>query len=661
MRNWRRITPLLRALLLGSVVTTSAVVTAGTLAGCSDPQDPQTHVDNLSDPMKRTQAIKRLLQFYEDAMTKDDKNREGENVKPLLDTIVPPLTELAKGGELDERTQGEVLAFLADSRDPRALPAIQKALEDYKPDDRRAEEYDTKIGDVVRNLGEMHRDGKLKDAPEIKQALFKIFTNLQAATPKAQNRSFFRLLNNVLVEISDPSWESELITMLNKPIKSAQQKNMKELTNQVYWQVTAAEILGNLKSEKAVKPLIKVVLSPFKANIATTAINALIKIDKPALDAAVALMNGEDTELKEYATEEAKRAAEDRGDTWEKKVKEAGESAYLNNAIVIVGNIGTQDALEPMMKAIDAGDKVTKSLVAAELYKLPLSEEAENKFKEVYAEVGVNDKIPPDDYAKEALIDSAGSFFDPELNGWLFEDGTKLKGAQADVQGVQATLLGVAIKGATVDQWQYVEALQKLALPEIKGKTDKYYFKDASKPKEEGPFTETELINKILALEIDQGTIREDKEKSSHGPMNDVQNLAMALHQAQYIRAAQNGKKVLDQCKADVDCYLGEINKPENNKRETAMVGEKAAYMASLLGGPEVKMKLVEMLPKVKNPSVQSIILFNILNKSPKGDPAVAKKLQEYVDKANESRDQEQIDEVKSYKQIIYRLQARQG
>ena len=100
-----------------------------------------------------------------------------------------------------------------------------------------------------------------------------------------------------------------------------------------------------------------------------------------------------------------------------------------------------------------------------------------------------------------------------------------------------------------------------------------------------------------------------------------------------------------------MNCYLGEINKPENNKRETAMIGEKAAYMACLLGGDDVKMKLVEMLPKVKNPSVTSIILFNLLNKSPKGDPAVAKKLQEYIDKANESRDQEQIDDTKAYKQ----------
>jgi hypothetical protein len=659
IRNWRRVTPLLRALLLGSAVTTSAFVAVGTVAGCSDPQDPQTHVDALKDPMKRNAAVKRLLQFYEDAMTKDDKDREGPFVKPLLDTVVPPLTEMANGGELDERTQGEVLAFLADSRDVRVLPALVKALDDYKPDDKRAEEYDTKIGDVVRNIGEMQRAGKLKDAPEVKKALFKIFTGLRASTPKAQNRGFFRLLNKVLVDISDPAWEAQLITMLNKQIKSGKQKHMKVLKNQVYWQVTASEILGTLKSKKAVKPLVKVVLSPFKANIATTSINALIKIGQPALDAAVALMNGEDTELKDYSTEEQKRAVEDRDEKWEKVAKKTGETAYLNNAIIIVGNIGTATALEPMLKAIDSGDKVTKSLVAAELYKLPFTQEGEDKFKEVYQSVGVNDKIPPDDYAKEALIDSAASFFDKELNGWLIADGVELKGSKADVQGVQATIFGVAIKAATQEQWQFVDALREKALPEIKGKTDKYYFKDAKKPKEEGPYTEVQMIDKIMKLEIEQGQIRKDKEGSKLGPMNDVQNVAMALHQAQYLRAAKNGKKVLDQCKDDVNCYLGEVNKPENNKRGTAMIGEKAAYMACLLGGEGVKMKLVEMLPKVKNPSITSIFLFNILNKSPKGDPAVEKKLQEYVNKAVESRDQAKISQTSGYKQIIYRLQAR--
>ncbi|MCA9625124.1 MAG: HEAT repeat domain-containing protein, partial [Myxococcales bacterium] len=641
-----------------SAVTVAA---AGTVAGCTDEQDPQTHVDRLSDPIKRTPAVKRLLQFYEDAMTRDDKNREGPAVKPLLDTVVPPLVELANSGELDSATQGDVLAFLADTRDVRALPALTKALENYKPDDKRAEEYDTKIGDVVRNLGEMQREEKLKDQPDVKKALFAIFRNLEAATPKAQNRSFFRTLNNVLVRISDPSWEDELISMLQKPIKSAKQKALKDLTNQVYWQVTAAEILGELRSKKAVEPLIKVVLSPFKANVATTAINALIKIGQPALDAAVKLMNGEDDALKTYAFEEAKRATEDRGDKFEKKEKEAAENAYLNNGIIIVGNIGTQAALEPMLAAIDKGDAITKSLVAAELYKLPVSDQAKDKFKEVYSSVGVTDKIPPDDYAKEALLNSAASFFDKDLNGWLLADGLELKGGADDVRSVQATILTIGIKAADEGQWTYVDQLKAKALPEIKTKADKYYFKDAKKPKEEGPFTEKELVDKILALEVEQGTIRADKEGSKHEPMEDTQNFAMALSQAQYLRAIKNGKEILDECKSDVACYLKAINDPKNNQRETATKGEKAAYMAALLGGDDVKMKLVEMLPKVRNPGVTEIILYAVLNKSPKGDPAVEKKLQDYVDEAADSRDAEKIDETKGYKQIIYRLQDRKS
>ena len=53
---------------------------------------------------------------------------------------------------------------------------------------------------------------------------------------------------------------------------------MVKLRDEVYWQTTAAELLGILKAQNAVKPLIKCVISPLKADIAPTAINALIKI-----------------------------------------------------------------------------------------------------------------------------------------------------------------------------------------------------------------------------------------------------------------------------------------------------------------------------------------------------------------------------------------------
>ena len=143
--------------------------------------------------------------------------------------------------------------------------------------------------------------------------------------------------------------------------------------------------------------------------------------------------------------------------------------------------------------------------------------------------------------------------------------------------------------------------------------------------------------------------------------MKDNRNLAMALHQAQYISAAKNGKAVLDECGAKVDCYLKKLTDPKATQRETAMQSEKAAYMVGLLAGDDVKMKLVDMLPRVKNAGVRAAILYIIINKSPKGDDAVAAKLQAYVDKAVEARDQAKIADTKPYKQIVYRLLARKG
>ncbi|MEM9694554.1 MAG: hypothetical protein AAGA56_18540, partial [Myxococcota bacterium] len=72
-------------------------------------------------------------------------------------------------------------------------------------------------------------------------------------------------------------------------------------------------------------------------------------------------------------------------------------------------------------------------------------------------------------------------------------------------------------------------------------------------------------------------------------------------------------------------------------------------------------MQLVEKLPKVKSPVVRSMIGTILLAKSPKGDQAVAKKLHEMYDAANESRDADRIKRIAAFKQIIYRLEARAG
>src|SRR5262245_38931239 len=77
-------------------------------AGCADENDPATWVKRLDDPAQRATAIKRLGQFYEDAMSNAQKKREDPNVQKVLNTIVEPLTKTYTAGGLDDKTRKDL-------------------------------------------------------------------------------------------------------------------------------------------------------------------------------------------------------------------------------------------------------------------------------------------------------------------------------------------------------------------------------------------------------------------------------------------------------------------------------------------------------------------------------------------------------------------------
>src|ERR1700723_1710031 len=116
------------ALSLGLTALASSALVA-----CDDENEPKTWVKRLDDPAQRAGAIKRLTQFFEDDMTKANKNRDDANVKALLDDIVDPMAKQYVAGNLDEKTRKDLMKFLADTKDPRTGPALAKAFNEYEP------------------------------------------------------------------------------------------------------------------------------------------------------------------------------------------------------------------------------------------------------------------------------------------------------------------------------------------------------------------------------------------------------------------------------------------------------------------------------------------------------------------------------------------------
>ncbi len=442
LRNVRKITPLLRSLLLGVAAVSTVSVSSAVMMGCEDENQPEYYTKRLDDPALRPQAVKRLVQFFEDAMTRADKDRSQPHVKELLDKIIPPLTKTyLEGDTIDDRTKGDIIKLLADSRDERAKPAWIKALKDYKPNVTEPD---------VRACAKVIAETGIKD-PEAMDALIAVFVKFEAGSPKGA--LIYVDFKKALVEIASPSWKPQLLERLNRPMEKLEQSdrtNEDKITayrNEQFWQVTAAEVLGEIKATDAIKPLFKTVIDPNKADIAATAIMAMVKMGKDSMNTLVDALLGKDAELTEFA---------------KAKIKDQKEAAVtpVRSAALVIGTIGRGDGVQPMLLALEKTDKadyITQAILARELSKCPGTPDSLKAYIKVFNDMPVSAVIPPGHTAVAVLAESIAQFYDPSVIDVLIERVDSFKGEKEDKDLLRDSVLPTMIKLMRKDQIALVE------------------------------------------------------------------------------------------------------------------------------------------------------------------------------------------------------------
>jgi hypothetical protein len=589
-RSLRQIAPLLHSLLFGAAITSGVMLAAGSLVGCADENEPSTHVKKLSDPATRPQAVARLIQFFDDAMSRDKGDRKGPTVTPLLETIIGPLNETCLNGDLDERTNAKLVKFISDARDPRGGDCLIKALKDFKPERKETE---TNVRWAARAIGPM----KLKTAST---PLIDVFVKLRVSKLK-QETELYRDVSDAMVELADPAWESQLIEKLSHPIND--RKDVGNLRDEIVWQSTSALLLGNLKSTAAVKPLIKIVLSPNKADVAATAVNALIKIGKPSVAPAIALLRSEDKELMEYSKGENLKANAGPDGKVPDAASKAAEKAHVGAAAIILSSLGREDGSAALMDTMDKGDDLARAIIARELPKLPKTDATLKAFQAAYEKTPVTLSIPPSSGARESMIEGSSYFFDASLVPWMVKTAVDVKGDAENIDGIRGSTFTTVLKLMKADQVSEADKLFNI--------------------KAEGPDGKPSTLGKAYEKEY---------------------------------------KIVIDMLKAcgdKVDCYFGKLVEPASQEEKTQFQGIKAAYMIGVLGGPEVRQKLIDVLPKLPNAALRFIAGQIIDQHSPKGDTALAAALQKIVDDGEATKDQLKISGNSSFKTVIYRLNAK--
>jgi hypothetical protein len=455
-RSSRARASLIRSLLLGTATTAFAISASSVLlVGCKDESQPDYWVDKLNEASWRSRAVTRLSQFFEDASSKAKGDHNTPEVQALLGKIADPLTKtyVDKYGEMDTKTRVSLIKLLSAFRDKRTEPALKKAFEEFAKKPATGKD-DADVKWAVRAAADLKLDS-------LNDPLVQAFLKMRAST--MLGGITYKDFNDAMVKIKAPSWTGPLISALDAPIErpagGKDKDKIEPYKDQLFWQTTSAQVLGEIGAAEAVEPLTKIMLDPAKADCQATAVLAMVKIGKPAAAAAIKLLKGEDEKMIAFHYRRLKELKQIKEED-EKKMKEKPQDApHVQTAAIMVGTIGRGEGVAPLLEALKKAEKdQTRALLARELIKLPRSAESLGAFKETFEKVSIETNVPPGMNALQMLAEAGGQFYDASLVDWLLERAEKTKGSGEDLKALQGAILVTVIKLAKADQLDKVKA-----------------------------------------------------------------------------------------------------------------------------------------------------------------------------------------------------------
>jgi len=439
LRSSRRLASLIGSLVLGTALPAAVSATALVTIGCKDESQPEYWVDKLGEPSWRARAVNRFEQFFEDALTRANKDLKAQEVQDLINKSVDPLTKAYVEGadQLDPKSRVTLIKLLSGYKDKRTEPALKKAFLDFAKNPRTSkDDQDIKWAAIAAS------DMKLES---LAGPMLEAFLKLRANT--MLGGVVYKDYNAAMLSMPSKSWVGPLIQKLEAEVTRPQGKKSKDAIedymDQQFWQTTAASLLGRIGDPAAVEPLMRVVLDPAKVDFQATAVVALIQLGKPATDAAIKLLKGQDEKLTTYCL----RRIKDTGG-------EVKGKPCVQTAAIILGSIGRAEAVPAMIDVLKTEtDEGTKAIVARELPKLPATPDSTAAFKATYESLGVSTQIPPGQPALEVLTEASGGFFDAGLVPWLLGRAEATKGGEADERkALQQSITVTSIKLCKPDQ-----------------------------------------------------------------------------------------------------------------------------------------------------------------------------------------------------------------
>ena len=581
-------------------------------SGCKSSSAVGEAVAALEDPAHRDQAIAELRVHYGTALTTAGGNREEDNVQSVVSEIVPSVTRfyVKRSAELDPETRRRLLALLETLHDQRAEPAIRRSLESFTTNPEGT--------DIQVAL----RATRALELTALSPLVLQVFFEMHAST--ALGTLIQDDVEDTMLALAEPSWAEQLRPVLGAPLprlaKDAEEDEIAARAQMVreldFMQSLAAQLLGKLKDEQAIVPLVKLLLDPARAAVHPDAIQALAGFGPAGVAPVAAMMRGKNDELARYAgaayrrhqeTEERRQAAlkksrrqdDEHGDEKKEKKESSPEDqdrkeyAHLIAGARILGDLGHREGVTPLLDALESTDRpIVRASIASALAILPRIEASLKAFQSVFPSLSSHTHFSEKlELARRSLY-----FYQPDLCQWLADasDAIHLSGNRTARR--EEHLLRVALRR-----------------------------------------------NVLLLAGPKQGALAR-KAIQGYGWLEDSRKAS---------------REVLDRCKDDAWCYLNELAQEETQQPSGEFLGKKAAVRIALLGGPEHAVRLVDNLNRITNPTLREMAARVIDHLSPKPSPDVVEGLGDFLDHEADNAPLALRDANEQLRLVLHRIEGR--
>ncbi len=372
------------------------------IAGCRPgPDDVAGQSRELSDPVRRANAVANLQRLYAAGLANANGDRNAAAPKAVADGSIAALSTTYVDHPEDVQNGGYILALLSEMRDVRGLPALIKGLE------WRAEVSEEHAITAANTFPHMQLDAAQKG-----QVVQGIATSLARIT---NNRPVDNRLRIGFLKALGALGDARAIPALTEVV-NRQSENQNFLINRL-----AAEQLAKVAGPESIPTFIRA-LFLFDVNnpgmrMNDVATQGLVRIGQPALAPLLATLRGENQEANQtataYITAVRRRNAQ-------AAAQMSREAILSNESAFALGQLGFREALAPLLAEtrIAGEDSPTKQrIMGAAIALVSINREAGDTAGIRDALLSVHARV--DAQAKNQLLVAMQHFGDPGLLPFL--------------------------------------------------------------------------------------------------------------------------------------------------------------------------------------------------------------------------------------------------